>query len=104
MSSDLAGEGYYPAIDPLVSRSIAVQASPTARRALDLLSSQPGSDRSHLLRAYLTQPFFVAEPFNGKPGITVTHEKAESDLLRILDGDVANLTIEALMMDGSLGE
>ena len=104
MSSDLAGEGYYPAIDPLVSRSIAVQASPTARRALDLLSSQPGSDRSHLLRAYLTQPFFVAEPFTGKPGITVTHEKAESDLLRILDGDVANLTIEALMMDGSLGE
>lgn len=102
LSGDLAREGLYPAIDPIVSRSLSVEASSAMSRARELLRDHPEDKRAQLLRAYLTQPFIVAEPYTGRPGITVQPESAESDLALILDGDVTNLEPDALMMRGSL--
>lgn len=102
MSRDLANDGYYPAIDPLASRSLAVEASPFAERARELLRMHPEDDRAQLVRAYLTQPFFVAEPYTGHTGMTVDLEVAEADITRILDGDVTGLEVDTLMMRGSI--
>lgn len=104
MSGDLARAGFYPAIDPLESRSTAIGRSPIVTRAREMLLSSPEDARADLLRAYLTQPFFVAEPYTGTPGVTVTPETAEADLRRILDGELTPLEPNALMMRGSLAE
>ncbi|MCA9832880.1 MAG: sigma-70 family RNA polymerase sigma factor [Thermomicrobiales bacterium] len=88
MSHEMGRDGFYPAIDPLVSRSHAVDISPVAVCAHQLLSTQPGDRRSRLLRDYLTQPFFVAEDYTGRPGITVDPEIAAADIARILDGEM----------------
>lgn len=102
MSGELAREGFYPAIDPLVSRSLTFEASPIATHVRELFRVHPEDERAHLLRAYLTQPFFVAEPYTGRAGVTVTPEEAVADIARILKDDVATLEPAALMMRGSL--
>lgn len=104
MSGELGRAGRYPAIDPLVYRSIAVERSSITSRARQLLLNHPEDERAQLLRAYLTQPFFIAEPYSGRPGTTVKLKTAEADLERILEGDVTGLTPDALMMRGSLAE
>lgn len=104
MSGELGRLGRYPAIDPLLSRSLVVAEPAVVSSARALLQDDPDSDRAQLLRAYLTQPFFIAEPYSGNPGVTVTPEQAEADLVPILEGDVAGLSPEALLMGGSLDD
>lgn len=102
MSGDLARDGHYPAIDPLLSRSSTVPATPAAKQAREVLSEHPESRRAQLLRAYLTQPFFVAESHTGQPGVVVSSEVAEVDITRILEGNVTSLEPESLLMRGAL--
>lgn len=91
MSKSLAGQGRYPAIDPLRSSSqtdhgasVPAHQAEVASAARAVLEGEPSAARSSL-EAFLTQPFFVAEPFTGRPGETVTREAAVDaleDLLR----------------------
>lgn len=104
MSRDLGRDGFYPAIDPIVSHSAGLEASTFATRARELLQTQPEDTRARLLRAYLTQPFFVAESYTGRPGLAVDPEIVVADMARILDGDIAGLETGAIMMRGALSE
>jgi F-type H+-transporting ATPase subunit beta len=99
LSRDIAADGIYPAVDPLASSSKALDpgivgqqhydVAQEARRVLgrydelkDLISML-GIDelsaedrqlvgRARKLRNFFTQPFFVAEPFTGTPGRSVS--------------------------------
>lgn len=104
MSGELALDGFYPAIDPLVSCSHAVEPGPIVVLARELLRTDPEDARTRLLRAYLTQPFHVAESYTGRPGATVDSGMLVADVERIVDGDISTLEPAALMMCGSLAD
>lgn len=58
--------------------------------------------RGERLEAYLTQPFYVAEPFTGKPGAWVALSDALQDVRRILDGAADHLEVDELTYIGRL--
>ncbi len=60
------------------------------------------SDRARLLQAYLTQPFFVAEQWSGRPGVSVTLGDALRDVRRIMAGEADALPPAQLHMGGRL--
>jgi F-type H+-transporting ATPase subunit beta len=131
LSREVAAEGLYPAVDPLASSSKALDPSvigerhyevgQEARRVLgryeelrDLISML-GMDelsaedrelvaRSRRLRNFLTQPFFVAEPFTGMPGRRVTIEQTLDGVAAILAGQCDHLDEDRLFMIGALDE
>ncbi len=108
LSRDLAKRGWFPAIDPATSTSRLLDAAivgservETASRVREALAS----DDSHvtsLVRAYLTQPFHVAEAFTGRAATEVQPAETVSDLQRILSGDHPRLAEDDLYMTGSL--
>lgn len=102
MSLDLGQARMYPAIDPVRSRAVSASTDPVAERARAVLRDGVDDVRIELVRAYLTQPFFVAEPYTGRPGVKVEPEVAATDLERLLDGDITDLSPEGLKMGGSL--
>lgn len=102
MSLDLGRARMYPAIDPVMSRAFTAEMAPIVGRATALLREGGNNARACLLRAYLTQPFFVAEPHTGRPGVSVDRDVALADVGRILDGDVSGLDADSLLMGGSL--
>jgi F-type H+-transporting ATPase subunit beta len=131
LSRDVAAEGLYPAVDPLASSSKALDAAVVgarhhevaeeARRVLgrfeelrDIISML-GIDelspedrrvvgRARRLRAFFTQPFFVAEAFTGTPGRRVAVEDTVEGTARILDGRCDAIPEERLFMIGRLSE
>jgi RNA polymerase sigma-70 factor (ECF subfamily) len=104
MSRELGRERFYPAIDPGASRSL-LQQDDTIRAARKLLTQGPANDpRGSNLRAYLTQPFYVAEPYTNRPGITVSPEVTRTDLNVLLTDDPGAWVPEDLMMQGSLAD
>jgi F-type H+-transporting ATPase subunit beta len=60
--------------------------------------------RSRRLRNFLTQPFFVAEPFTGMPGRRVTIEQTLDGVAAILAGQCDHLDEDRLFMIGALDE
>lgn len=100
MSENMARQGYYPAIDPVESRSKMDQSGEIGFRARQVL--QESGERTALLSAYLSQPFYVAEEFTGMRGESVTFNTLLEDIGRILDGDIDGLQPELLMMTGAL--
>lgn len=58
--------------------------------------------RGERLEAYLTQPFYVAEPFTGKKGESVLLQDTLSDVQKILDGVTDSTDIEQLDFIGKL--
>jgi F-type H+-transporting ATPase subunit beta len=131
LSREVASAGLYPAVDPLSSSSKALDPSvigerhyevgQEARRVLgryeelrDLISML-GMDelsaedrelvaRARRLRNFLTQPFFVAEPFTGMPGRRVTVTKTVDGFAAILECRCDHLDEDLLFMIGSLDE
>lgn len=111
LSRDLAKQGLYPAIDPVASTSrllepafVGAERVEVARRVRETLASGGGESPASKLRAYLTQPFFVAEEFTGRPGRDVSPEETLRDCVSILDGEHGNLTTDDLYMTGSVGD
>ncbi|RZT15504.1 helix-turn-helix domain-containing protein [Fictibacillus sp. BK138] len=119
----------YPAINPVLSISTVLEGAhldskhmkvqQAARkvlrryRELQLLihakgvESIPQSEKDMFLKAqrieaYLTQPFFVAEPFTKKTGVYVSLHDAIEDLSRILKGEFDHLEVDQLLDIGSL--
>lgn len=131
LSRKLAGEGIYPAIDPLKSRSmmltprivgqkhyeVAREVKKTlaayeelkdiiAMLGLDELSRE---DRKTVFRArrlsrFLTQPFASTRHFTGLEGRTVALEDAISGCERILNDEFSDLPESALYMIGAVTE
>jgi len=131
LSREIAAEGLYPAVDPLVSWSKALdpevvgrrhnQVVQEARRILgryqelrDIISmlgmeELSGEDRrlvarARKLRSYLTQPLFVTEAFTGRPGRRVPVERTVADVESILDGRCDRFDERKLFMIGTLDE
>ncbi|NBB98069.1 MAG: F0F1 ATP synthase subunit beta [Alphaproteobacteria bacterium] len=131
LSRALAGQGFYPAIDPLASSStlldpalvgadhhaIASEVRKTLARFAELqdIISLLGIDelgtadkrivaRARRLQRFLTQPFAVTEAFTGMPGKTVARADTLAGCRAILDGAADDLDESALYMVGTLDD
>jgi RNA polymerase sigma factor (sigma-70 family) len=104
MSRELGRKQHYPAIDPATSRSRLPtdEVVDAARRTL--ATGDPTNPRVVALRSYLTQPFFVAEPYTHRPGISVPLNTARADLATLLEHDAARFAGLDLLMQGSLAD
>lgn len=102
LSETLGRLGIYPCVDPLTSRSSLLESSAVgrehtqiARRVREQLALlAPGAPaaeavamaRARKLRRFFAQPFFCAEPYTGRPGLTVSVTDALRGCREILDG------------------
>jgi len=121
-STELTEAHLFPAIDPLHSTSRALTAevvgddhiavATNARLHLsELVEVRTRSEawrttrsarlhRARLLRSYLSQPFFVTEPFSGRAGVSVARRDALADCAAILAGGHDQLDPQALYLGG----
>lgn len=111
LSRDMARQGLYPAIDPATSTSrlldpdiVGSERVEVANRVRTLLASGSDEEAARQLRAYLTQPFYVAEEWTGRSGQLVPPETTVADCRALLAGDDSDLTADDLTMTGSLGD
>ncbi|MEW6227497.1 MAG: F0F1 ATP synthase subunit beta, partial [Bacillota bacterium] len=131
LSRDVAELGLYPAVDPLDSSSrvldprvVGEEHYKVARRVQEILQRYRelrdiiailGIDelsdedrltvsRARKIQRFLTQPFFVAEPFTGEQGRYVPLEATIEGFGRIMEGDFDDLPEQAFYMVGTLDE
>lgn len=127
--ADLTARHLFPAVNPLYSTSSVLEgayldkthqtvqqrAQKLLRRYRELRSlvqvngvdSLPSSEvqtykRGERLEAYLTQPFFVAEPFTKKKGEKVELADTINDVVKILDGAYDSVDVDELKFIGKL--
>jgi len=131
LSRDMAGEGMYPAVDPLASTSslldprligeahyrIAQDVRKTVAHYRDLqeiiallgIEELSRADRQVVKRArrlmrFLTQPFMVTVAFTGKEGRAVELDDTLAGCRAILDGEADDWAESSLYMVGGLDE
>jgi F-type H+-transporting ATPase subunit beta len=131
LSRQIAELGIYPAVDPLDSTStildpsivgekhysIARAVQKVLQRYKDLqdiiailgMEELTDEDKQTVLRArkiqkFLSQPFFVAEQFTGKPGKYVKRDETVAGFERILSGELDAIPEAAFYMKGSIEE
>jgi len=127
----LAAQFLFPAVDPLASNSrilepalvgeehygVAQDVKRVLQRYKDLqdviaiLGIEELSDedqttvgRAQRIQRYLTQPFFVAEPFTGTPGQYVPVVETVRGFKEILEGKHDELPVQAFYMVGTIDE
>ena len=131
LSRKRAGEGFYPAIDPLQSRSNMLQPRIVGQRHYDTarevkktlanyeelkdiiamlgIEELSREDRKIVYRArrlerFLTQPFFTTGQFTGLTGQFVEIESTIDGCARILNDEFSEIQESALYMIGSIEE
>jgi len=131
LSRQIAELGIYPAVDPLASTSTALKpevvgeehyeiargVQQTLQRYKDLqdIIAILGMDelapedkiavnRARKIQRFLSQPFFVAEPFTGRQGKYVPLKDTVQAFKRILNGELDELPEQAFYMVGSIEE
>ncbi|HEX6924725.1 MAG TPA: F0F1 ATP synthase subunit beta [Longimicrobiaceae bacterium] len=131
LSRRRAGEGLYPAVDPLQSTSNILNPLVVGRRhyetarevrrtlalyedlkdiiamlGLEELSREDRRvvQRARRLERFLTQPFHTTEAFTGQEGRTVSLEDTLDGCERILNDEFADLPERTLYMIGSISE
>jgi F-type H+-transporting ATPase subunit beta len=131
LSRHQAGQGLYPAIDPLESSSslltpegvgeehfnIASEVRSLLARYQELqdviailgmeeLSEEDrvAVNRARRMQRFLTQPFFVSEPFTGMPGRYVSLPETLRGFREVLEGRHDDLPEQAFYMVGSIDE
>lgn len=129
LSRKVVEQGIYPAVDPLESSSrileediVGTEHYETAQRVLQILQKyrelqdiiailgmEELSDEDRLtvyrarkVRAFLSQPFFVAEQFTNVPGKYVTLQDSIAGFKSILDGETDDLPEAAFFNVGTL--
>lgn len=131
LSRKRASQGLYPAIDSLQSNSKMLNPDVVGKRHYqiaqrvrstlaeyeelkDIISMLGMSELSHAdqntvskarrLERFLTQPFFTTEQFTGVPGKLVSLEQTIDGCARILSGEFADVSEQALYMIGAIDE
>merc|ERR1712013_253949 len=131
LSRNLASKGIYPAVDPLASTStmlqpnivgcehyeLAQRVKRTLQRykelqdiiailGLDELSEDDRRvvDRARKVERFLSQPFFVAEVFNGCPGAYVSLKETIEGFDQILSGKCDDWAEQVFYLVGSIGD
>lgn len=131
LSRSLAESGIYPAVDPLTSSSrildprlvgaehyeVARQVQKILQRYKDLqdiiaiLGIEELSEedkltvaRARKIRNFLSQPFFVAETFTGKPGKYVKREETILGFKKIVNGEMDEIPEQAFYMVGAIDD
>ncbi|MFQ5678925.1 MAG: F0F1 ATP synthase subunit beta [Gemmatimonadota bacterium] len=131
LSRQIAELGIYPAVDPLDSGSrildpqylgerhyrVASRVQETLQRYKDLqdIIAILGMDelseedkvtvsRARRIQRFLSQPFFVAEEFTGRPGRYVPLEETIESFERVVEGEFDHLPEQAFYMVGGIGE
>lgn len=131
LSRQRAGQGLYPAVDPLTSDSKLLTPSLVGERhyriaqavrrtlaeyeelkdiiAMLGLEELSTGDRATVYRArrlerYLTQPFFTTGHFTGRAGVSVPLTQTLDDCERLLNDECADWPEQALYMIGRLDE
>lgn len=95
----------YPAIDVLHSRTT-TDAGPDHQRIADQTRAEVAADGPQAIRlsAWLTQPFRVAEDFNGRPGVQVPLVTTLRDTERLLSGSADTITPDDLRYVAALAD
>jgi F-type H+-transporting ATPase subunit beta len=131
LSRRQASQGFYPAIDPLQSKSSLLSPQAVGREHYRIASEVRSllaryeqlqdviailgmeelseEDRQAVVRArriqrFLTQPFFVSEPFTDIPGVYVPLEETLRGFREILDGQHDHLPEQAFYMVGTIDD
>jgi RNA polymerase sigma factor (sigma-70 family) len=112
LSRDLGQVGIYPTIDPLASRSRLLDgglaepehAAVVARVREALAAPGAPSPRAQKLQWFFSQPFYVAEPYTRRPGVTVDLAEALAICRDVLDGVHDDLPAEAFYFTGGLDD
>lgn len=131
LSRRYSSQGFYPAIDPLQSSSALLSPEAVGERHFEIASEVrrilaryedlqdviailgmeelSETDRRTVLRArriqrYLTQPFFVSEPYTGIEGRYVTLEQTLRGFNEIIEGRHDELPEQAFYMIGAIEE
>jgi F0F1-type ATP synthase beta subunit len=114
----------YPGVDVLTTRSrllddnlvgaADVEIARRAREAIALLRAAQENPalapdpvllaRAQKLQAFFSQPFFVAEPYNKRPGLYVSRAEALRGCREILDGAHDDLPADAFYFTGGIDE
>jgi F-type H+/Na+-transporting ATPase subunit beta len=113
MSRQLAEAGIYPAVDPRRSSSrlldpafIGADHFEVAQHVLAALSQVDATNalgaRARRIRNFLSQPFFVAEPYTTRPGAFVSRTDTIAAFKALLSGAYDQLPEEAFLMHGNL--
>jgi F-type H+/Na+-transporting ATPase subunit beta len=126
LSAALGGQGIYPTVDPVTSRSRLLEAgnvdpahaklAARIREALVALlgpggdtpaAGAPAADTLTLERAgkllrFFAQPFYVAEPYTKRPGVTVGLAESLRVCREILDGVHDSVPTKAFYFTGGL--
>ena len=120
LSEALGQLGIYPAVDPLTSRSRLLESSVLGgehleianrvRQALALLvPGAPDGDalavsRARKLQRFFAQPFFCAEPYTRRPGMTVSVSDSLRGCREILDGIHDAVPEDAFYFTGGIAQ
>ena len=126
-----ASRGFYPAIDPLDSTSTLLNAEGVGEEHFEIANEVRETlaryeelrdviailgmeelneddrvtvERARRMQRFLTQPFFVAEPFTGTPGRYVPLPETLRGFREILDGEHDDLPEQAFYMVGTIDE
>jgi F0F1-type ATP synthase beta subunit len=121
LSAALAGRGNYPTVDPLTSRSrllesgglapahrdLAVRIRSALSALLEPAADMPAADpltldRAEKLLRFFAQPFYVAEPYTKRPGVTVGLAESLRVCREILDGVHDAVPTKAFYFTGGL--
>jgi F-type H+/Na+-transporting ATPase subunit beta len=118
LSQALGQLGIYPAVDPLTSRSRLLESSALGREHLEiadrvrqsfaLVVAQEADSltiaRARKVQRFFAQPFFCAEPYTGRPGVTVSVTDALRGCREILDGFHDNVPEQAFYFTGGIAD
>lgn len=131
LSRNIVELGIYPAVDPLESTSrildprvIGEEHFQVARHVQEVLQHYKdlqdiiailGMDelsdedklivaRARKIQRFLSQPFHVAEPFTGQPGVFVPLEETIRGFKEILEGELDDVPEQAFLMAGTIDE
>jgi len=114
LSRQIASLGIYPAVDPLDSTSRQLDPLVVGQELKDIIAIL-GMDelseedklvvaRARKIERFLSQPFFVAEVFNGTPGKYVPLKETIRGFKGILNGEYDHVPEQAFYMVGSIDE
>jgi F-type H+-transporting ATPase subunit beta len=131
LSRQIASLGIFPAVDPLETSSSIMNPRIVGERhykvasgvvsilqhykelqdIIAILGVEELSDedklvvaRARKIQKYLSQPFFVAEPYTGKPGKYVKLSETIEGFEKIIAGDLDSVREDDFYMKGAIGE